>query len=71
MPYHLAIAPIFAFVNTQLLFTKTKSSAPTIAEAWYSLFGITQKYTKQTVGADYEARTRYLHLGKVALYQMS
>ena len=24
-----------------------------------------------TLGADYEARTRYLHLGKVALYQMS
>ena len=23
------------------------------------------------LGADYEARTRYLHLGKVALYQMS
>ena len=23
------------------------------------------------VGAGYEARTRYLHLGKVALYQMS
>ncbi len=23
------------------------------------------------IGADYEARTRYLHLGKVALYQMS
>ena len=23
------------------------------------------------VGAAYEARTRYLHLGKVALYQMS
>ncbi len=23
------------------------------------------------VGAEYEARTRYLHLGKVALYQMS
>ncbi len=23
------------------------------------------------VRADYEARTRYLHLGKVALYQMS
>ncbi len=22
-------------------------------------------------GADYESRTRYLHLGKVALYQMS
>ena len=22
-------------------------------------------------GADYETRTRYLHLGKVALYQMS
>ena len=25
----------------------------------------------QYYGADYEARTRYLHLGKVALYQMS
>ena len=25
----------------------------------------------QHYGADYEARTRYLHLGKVALYQMS
>ena len=24
-----------------------------------------------TLGAGYEARTRYLHLGKVALYQMS
>ena len=24
-----------------------------------------------SAGADYEARTRYLHLGKVALYQMS
>ena len=23
------------------------------------------------IGADYEARTRFLHLGKVALYQMS
>ena len=26
---------------------------------------------KRPFGADYEARTRYLHLGKVALYQMS
>ena len=26
---------------------------------------------KRPCGADYEARTRYLHLGKVALYQMS
>ena len=25
----------------------------------------------QCIGADYEARTRYLHLGKVALYRMS
>ena len=24
-----------------------------------------------TIGADYGVRTRYLHLGKVALYQMS
>jgi len=24
-----------------------------------------------SAGAEYEARTRYLHLGKVALYQMS
>ena len=29
------------------------------------------KYFKRRVGADDEARTRYLHLGKVALYQMS
>ena len=27
--------------------------------------------TKTVYGADDEARTRYLHLGKVALYQMS
>ena len=27
--------------------------------------------TEEKFGADYEARTRYLHLGKVALYQMS
>ena len=27
--------------------------------------------TKKQNGADDEARTRYLHLGKVALYQMS
>ena len=28
-------------------------------------------YDAKKNGADYEARTRYLHLGKVALYQMS
>ncbi len=28
-------------------------------------------YHNKIDGADYEARTRYLHLGKVALYQMS
>ena len=28
-------------------------------------------YSAKKIGADYEARTRYLHLGKVALYQMS
>ena len=28
-------------------------------------------FTRLNVGAGYEARTRYLHLGKVALYQMS
>ena len=28
-------------------------------------------YSHQKIGADDEARTRYLHLGKVALYQMS
>ena len=33
LPYHLAIAPLFAFVNTQLLFTKTKMSAPASARA--------------------------------------
>ena len=29
------------------------------------------KASEQKNGADDEARTRYLHLGKVALYQMS
>ena len=29
------------------------------------------KMTLFVIGAAYEARTRYLHLGKVALYQMS
>ena len=28
-------------------------------------------YGAEKNGAGYEARTRYLHLGKVALYQMS
>ena len=28
-------------------------------------------YSAKKIGADYEARTRDLHLGKVALYQMS
>ena len=28
-------------------------------------------YSAKKIGADYEARTRYLHLGKVALYRMS
>ncbi len=31
-PYRLAIAPIFAFVNTQLLFTKTKISLPPLLQ---------------------------------------
>ncbi len=31
----------------------------------------TLKIPLSVLGADYEARTRYLHLGKVALYQMS
>jgi hypothetical protein len=30
-----------------------------------------QDLTDAEAGADDEARTRYLHLGKVALYQMS
>ncbi len=32
---------------------------------------IPPSYEDGIFGADYEARTRYLHLGKVALYQMS
>ena len=44
-----------------------------------SEFGLPGAFRKQKThpdgvglnGADYEARTRYLHLGKVALYQMS
>ena len=44
---------------------------------WYqTIYGQPNEYSlhlKPAVffGADYEARTRYLHLGKVALYQMS
>ncbi len=30
-----------------------------------------RSFEMNDLGADYEARTRYLHLGKVALYQMS
>ena len=31
-----------------------------------------RRYSRDEIdGADYEARTRYLHLGKVALYRMS
>ena len=30
-----------------------------------------RSFKTNDLGADYEARTRYLHLGKVALYQMS
>ena len=30
-----------------------------------------RSFKMNDLGADYEARTRYLHLGKVALYQMS
>ena len=32
---------------------------------------IKSRHNQGDFGADYEARTRYLHLGKVALYQMS
>ena len=44
------------FCETVSLSYKSKNFAPTVARA---------------IGADYEARTRYLHLGKVALYRMS
>ena len=36
-----------------------------------SVFGKIKGAFQRPYGADYEARTRYLHLGKVALYQMS
>ena len=38
-----------------------------------AIYAICSKNLEQIVfsGAAYEARTRYLHLGKVALYQMS
>ena len=35
-----------------------------------AIFFVAHKGNKK-IGADDEARTRYLHLGKVALYQMS
>ncbi len=36
-----------------------------------TLYAIGALCAPQSCGAAYEARTRYLHLGKVALYQMS
>ncbi len=38
----------------------------------YYVWSLDDKHlTTKAFGAEYEARTRYLHLGKVALYQMS
>ena len=48
-------AVAFTFVEREH-FYKNKSNCPRFCKGY---------------GADYEARTRYLHLGKVALYQMS
>ena len=44
-----------------------------IMHYWAKKLHLTQTYSsiKCTTGADDGARTRYLHLGKVALYQMS
>ena len=39
--------------------------------AVFSFFENKGRFLKAPYGADYEARTRYLNLGKVALYQMS
>ena len=64
MPYHLAMSPWGSFIlyanfskKSTLIFRKCNA---------HTIFcvGIAS-------GAGNEARTRYLHLGKVALYQMS
>jgi hypothetical protein len=46
----------------------SSETAETLAAARVS--GVAS-FSATLVGAGYEARTRYLHLGKVALYQMS
>ena len=60
--------------------TRTSIQSPPLADGWRQrvrftpLFLHTKKATESLgcfAGADDEARTRYLHLGKVALYQMS
>ena len=49
------------------------SALPLGHGAIFNLLGVKYRALtlKRPFGADYEARTRYLHLGKVALYQMS
>ena len=51
---------------------KTKTAAPSVLLLLFVGFVKKETVTEVTVyGAGDEARTRYLHLGKVALYQMS
>ena len=51
---------------------KTKTAAPSVLLLLFVGFVKKETVTEVTVyGAGDEARTRYLHLGKVALYRMS
>ena len=52
---------------TDLPFSGTKRKKPPSFENGFMI----QNQKRQKNGADDGARTRYLHLGKVALYQMS
>ncbi|MCH5268860.1 MAG: hypothetical protein J1E62_11045, partial [Lachnospiraceae bacterium] len=63
----LGYSAVFRFCEYATFVHKNEKLCPHDCKGWYSLFGINLNYAKQTAGADYEARTRYLHLGKVAL----
>ena len=54
------------------LFFFRNKNVDNLLEKWKNSSKNTNNRFKEAVdGADDEARTRYLHLGKVALYQMS
>ena len=67
LPLGYGALSIFCKVAVEKVHTPQRTTVITVRKA--PLF-VTIK-TLSPDGAGYEARTRYLHLGKVALYQMS